>query len=201
MTNGNQLTREEQAWLVEYQACQSDNNALGNQAWISISILITVNLLLLGQVVYGIVLKSGSITECAELLLVGFLGLAMIIILWIFYRWKKRVDFQVRLNNKRMRDIEEELDFEMWKNWRVRGLDLYYGKGKEHKSKEWGKLNAKLKVMIKKLSKSFPQEAEKSKEYELKYEPPSTTGFLKFSCIFILLISLWVGVVFLEVFI
>ena len=124
------MTRRDEILLKEYETCQSHNNALGNQSWISISILITVNLLLLGQVIYNLVLTSFPINGHAKLILITVLGLVMIFILLIFQRWDKRVDFQIRLNNERMRNIEEDLDFEIWKNWRVRGLDLYYSKEK-----------------------------------------------------------------------
>ena len=113
----------ERALLKEYEACQSHNNALGQQSWVSISILITVNLLVLAQVIPNLVLKAVP-SDWAGLTSVVILGLVMIFILWIFQRWQNRITFLAWINNFRMQDIESTLG--MWKNWRARGQDLFY---------------------------------------------------------------------------
>ena len=81
----------------------------------------------------------------------------------IFWRWQKRIKLLVWLNNHRIREIEEKLDFTIWKNWRVHGLDLYYGKEKnKQKKKKWDeKLTPALKEMIDRLRKCYPQKARK----------------------------------------
>jgi hypothetical protein len=188
----------EESLLKEYEACQSHNNSLGNQAWISISIIITVNILLLGQVIYNIMLKSFPITGYANLVLVTLLGLVMIFILIIFKLWDKRIDFLTWMNYDRMREIEMRLG--MWKNWRVRGLDLKYNPKLQGK---WRNLNPNIKSKLNELSLHFPQYSKENKKikneiFEMWYKSPTTRGFWKFDNIFHILIGLWAAIVLLE---
>ncbi|GAJ22391.1 unnamed protein product, partial [marine sediment metagenome] len=116
---------KEEILLKEYEVCQSHNNALGNQSWISISIITTVNLLLLGQLIPGLVSKSSTNNGYPDLILLIILGSLLISILLLFRQWDKRVQFMTRLNHERMRGIETEImniksDWVIQKNWRVR---------------------------------------------------------------------------------
>jgi hypothetical protein len=201
-----------QAWLTEYQACQHDNNALGQQSWVSISILITVNFLVLAQVIPQIILTSYPSSGLARLIFVILLGLLMIFILIIFGRWQKRVRLLAWFNNHRMREIEEALDFTIWKNWRVHGLDLYYGKKENgtqeerQKAEKWGKLNDRLQEMITTLSQCYPKDkkTKKDENYETLYRLPTTEGKykklqFKFEYIFYALMLVWGIVILLEI--
>ena len=206
---------ERQALLVEYQVCQSHNNSLGSQSWVSISIIITVNLLVLAQVVSQIVLKTVPIDGFTNLIVVILLGLLMIFILGVFWRWQKRITFLIRLNNQRMTNIEERLNFTIWKNWRPRGLDLYYSE-QEHEKKQWKMLDSRLQEMITQLSQSYPKskvcwwercwkklafrkKKTKNVEFQMNYESPTTGGFPKFKCIFPALMIVWAILIFYEI--
>jgi len=187
----------EEILLKEYEVCQSHNNSLGSQAWVSISILVTVNVLLIGQVVVNIVLKSVPIVGCSKLVLVILIALVMIMILWIFKRWDKRIDFMVLLNNERMRHIETTLG--MWKNWRVYGLDLKYGYGTKE---DWDVLLPTQRKTIEQFSKRY-QLLPWYKKGKLRYEPPTTKGEFwklrwKFDWIFHILIGFWIVTMVLE---
>lgn len=183
--------------LSEYETCQSHNNAIGNQTWISISILITVNLLILWQVTYNLIFSGDELIVKDEsiwvLVIVGVIGIIMIYILILFKKWHKRIDFMVWINNERMRQIETIL--EMWKNWRVYGLDLKYGFGYGYRSQEdWELLTDSQKSYIENLSERWGPTCKH------KYEPPTTRpNIFKFDNIFPFLIGLWVVVIVFKV--
>ena len=184
------MNREE-ILLREYETCQSHNNSLGQQAWVSISIIVTVNILAMVQVVYNLVLTTTPTGGFGRLVLVALISFVMIIILGIFKRWDRRIDFTALLNNKRMRQIETTLS--MWKNWRVYGCDLRYRKEKGGKQaeEEWKTL---LGTQQKYIEELFKQE---------KYVLPTTEGSFwklrwKFDWIFCILIALWSIMIALE---
>jgi len=189
----------EEILLKEYEVCQSHNNALGQQAWVSISIFITVNFLVLGDVVDKLLLTSYPINGYAKLLLVIAVASVLIFILKIFRKWDKRIDFMVLLNNERMRYVETEL--KMWKNWRVYGLDLLYGKekkGRQAKQAEekWRLLNQDQREYIQCLYQCL---LERTRDNDLwKYREPTTKGILKFDYIIPILAILWGLVIVLE---
>jgi hypothetical protein len=156
------MTREE-ILLKEYEACQKHNDSLGQQAWVSISIIITVNLLVLAQIL-SIFVKP--VPWWALVLLIP-LGLLMILVLITFKRWDKRIDFMKLLNNERMREIETVL--EMWKNWRVYGSDILNRKarGDPQAEKEWAILLQEQREYIEHLRKRLTEKG-------WSYQPPTT---------------------------
>jgi len=144
--------------LKEYETCQSHNNALGNQSWISISIIITVNLLLLGQVISNVVLKSSPDIGYSNLIFVVILGIAMIYILLLFKKWNDRVTFHTMINHDRMREIEMEImqkerAWVIQKNWRVRSLDIAYNP----KEKDIKNIPETFKTILEDLKKRYPK--------------------------------------------
>jgi len=177
----------EQILLKEYETCQSHINSMDSQSWVSFSILISVNLLLIGQVVYNLVKKSAPINGHAELMIVIGLGVAALIILFIFKHWHKRIRFMVLLNRERMRTIETRL--EMWKNWRVYGLDLFDRKEKceRNAKEEWRQLLLDQQKYIERLKKKTERGG------IWKYIKPS-----KFECVFTTLAILWTAIIILE---
>jgi len=132
----------------------------------------------------------------------------MIIILSIFKRWVRRIDFQVWLNNERMRQIETVL--EMWKNWRVRGLDLRShvnrmsrnrnifnrfldwlcrdNRDNDESQLEWNYLLPNQRDYIQQLYE----------RHQRRYRRPTTEGCLRFNCIFPILMALWAIVIVME---
>ena len=87
----------------EYQTIQSHNNSLGQQAWVAFTILITINILVLSQVVLNLMLTSYPVSGYIRLVLVLVVAGLLIFILQTFRRWDKRVDYIFYLNNDRMR--------------------------------------------------------------------------------------------------
>ena len=139
MTNGNQLTREEQAWLVEYQACQQYISERSTSYWTLTGIFIGFSSVLLGGLIYGLMsnnvllkaILSKDICQLQnkEVLLFGVItyviSIAVLLILFFLKRWEKRVTFLQQINFHRMRDIERALG--MWASWRVHGVDNWRG--------------------------------------------------------------------------
>lgn len=198
--------------LKEYEVCQSHNNSLGQQAWVTISILITVNIIAIGQVSYEILQNSFPVVGCLNFILVICLASVMVLILIIFYRWGKRIDFIILLNNERMRQIETKL--EMWKNWRVFGLDILDGvykknirifgfdklifpnKNKVQATKDWQLLDIDQRYYLSAFQQSIKAKSESSSNW--KYRQPSNTGPLRFNYIFTILIIAWGIIILLE---
>ncbi|MFQ6122502.1 MAG: hypothetical protein ACE5LA_05515 [Dehalococcoidales bacterium] len=111
MTNGNQLSRKEQAWLVEYQACQTHNNRIASQYWAIVGAFI-------GFTTAFLAVLMTSNTPWLSLAL----GVAAIFIVYVLWRLLlRRINTIIFSNNFRMREIEQELG--MLKNRTTRWLD------------------------------------------------------------------------------
>jgi len=113
----------QQVLLKEYEICQQDNSSIGNQIWLSASVLMSANVALLAWFAYVIIkeLPLRENTECLVLGLVTAVGMAIIAIFYCWIRWLNRMQFLKFINYERMRDIETALG--MWKNRRAYGLD------------------------------------------------------------------------------
>jgi hypothetical protein len=162
--------------LKEYETCQSEVNNRGNQFWISLSIIISINLLLLAQTVYNIIQGSSPIRGYASLLVVSILAVVMIITNLIFKKWQDRQHYVTNVIYQKMRKLEDI--FEMNRNWLIYGLDL---KGDPSKRREWQKLPESRKVFIDRLIASYP--------YLPKYRRPY--GDRTFGYILNMLIITW----------
>ena len=148
----------QQVLLKEYEICQQDNSSIGNQIWLSASVLMSANVALLAWFAY-VIIKELPLLENTEgfvkvlglvmvLGLVILLGLAIIAIFYCWKRWLNRMGFLKFINYERMREIETALG--MRKNWRAYGLDNFDKPEKltsEEKellvceiADEWGKL-------------------------------------------------------------
>jgi len=188
----------EQALLKEYEACQSHNNSLGQQAWVSISIIITVNTLVIVQVIYNLLLTSYPINGYFRLILVIAIAISMLFILEAFRRWDKRIDFQVLLNNERMRQIETAL--EMWKNWRVYGLDIFTRRIRNDRlaQEEWQLLNQNQREYIQSLHQRLQEKAQQSDLWRYR-EPTTKRNIFMFDNIIPSLMIFWGIVIFMEI--
>lgn len=184
-------TPSEQALLAEYQACQRHNDSAGNQIWVSITIMITVNLAVLGLVLINLILTSGPAEGGGRLIIVLLISLLMIYILLLFQKWNIRTDFINKLNWERMRQIEEVMH--MLKNWRVHGLDCKYDKKRK---REYNTLPDYVKTHIDNLNYLKAKCSLTAKPD--KYVSPTSTGLLRFNCILWVLISVWCGVCIIE---
>ena len=126
----------QQVLLKEYEICQQDNSSIGNQVWLSASVLMSANVALLAWFVY-VILKELPLPENTEWLVLGLVTVVGIAIIAIFYCWKRwlnRMQFLKFINYERMREIETALG--MWKNWSAYGLD------------DWGEPTSEEKNLI-----------------------------------------------------
>jgi len=162
MTNGNQLTREEQAWLAEYQACEHEAGTSGTSYWTLASIFIGISTALLGIIIYAILANQNLFSIFTKAIstislpgwppdeiwmlrgIITVLAIVVIIILWKLRRWLKRVRFIQQVDFERMREIELEL--RMWRGWRIHTLDRYIPKHYDALSDEqlWAELRQQL---------------------------------------------------------
>ena len=105
MTNGDQLTREEQTWLVEYEVCQKDNSSQSSTYWLIFSIFFGINSLTLGWLLKG--LLDRSITPVGyTVIIINIISVVMIGILILLCLWLLRTNYLMGINRKRMLRIE-----------------------------------------------------------------------------------------------
>lgn len=127
--------------LKEYEICQSHNNAIASQVWLSTSIFMSINLTLFGGLLFALLQSKilvWGITENPNslfvLLLALLLAVAVVLTLCGWRSWLQRTQHITYVNNARMRQIEDAIKVNgesvMQKNWLVRGLDLTFGKDK-----------------------------------------------------------------------
>ena len=105
--------------MREYETCQSHNDHIGSQVWVSTTIFLTINVTLLGGLFYTlitkIVLENGSlggantIALLATLIGVTALGIGIILVLKKWINWLKRMRFRTSVNFERMKQIEHIL--------------------------------------------------------------------------------------------
>jgi MFS superfamily sulfate permease-like transporter len=134
---------QRQAWFTEYELCQSHINSIGSQVWVSTTIFLSINVTLLGGILYGILTNEAFFeaikTECLprQILLVclaiTILGAGIIFILYCWQKWLKRMKFQAAANFERMNRIESILTME--RHTIVRMFDKY-SEGKLTKQEE-----------------------------------------------------------------
>ena len=109
---GQSSEEQRQAWLTEYQVCQQHNDAIGSQAWVSTTIFLTINVALLGGLVYALMRDLGSSSlELRLIILISFIALSVgiILILKKWVNWLKRMRFTASINYERMGQIERFL--------------------------------------------------------------------------------------------
>lgn len=184
----------EQFLIAEYQACQTHNGSINSQQWVSITLMITVNLVILGQVITNLVLTGNPYEGHEKLILVLLISILMIYILLLFQKWNVRNDFVAKLNWERAREIEKTKH--MLKNWRIHGLDNM----KEGKSNDEVDNIPWLKNHLETINDKYKTGKCSLIAGENKYIRRTTKGTLKFNCILWVLMGVWVIVIALEAF-
>ena len=180
----------------EYQTIQSHNNSLGQQAWVAFTILFTISLLVMAQVVLDLVITSYPVSGYLRLIFVLVVAGLLMFILQTFRRWNKRINFIVYLNNDRMREIESMLALQ--KNWRVFGLDLLRRSREDPRAKEeWLALDEEQRKYIERLDVRLAESAGRNAAWA--YRQPTARGLLTFDHIVIILMALWGFIVLLEI--
>ena len=200
MTNGNQLTREEQAWLVEYQVCQQDANSTSSNYWTLAGIFIGVSSVLLGWLLYGML--ANAVNTYAFRTIITVVGVSMMMVLVFLWFWLKRVNYLADRYYDRMHEIEIKLG--MHKNFRISAIDEWTRLGfksadklsEKEINKRWNKLKPEL---LKRLASEYDVELDKLKQDLVEYcnrcprqrwyERPSRN--LHYRAIFSILIGLW----------
>lgn len=178
-------TPSEQALLTEYQVCQSHNSSLTTEFWAVTTILLSINVALLGGLFYSVATSLFGINNPQKILITA-IAVVMIFVSVYFAFWLKRLQFLEHIHFVRMREIENLLSLE--KSWLVVGLD----KPKNKRPDDFpDKLITKVDRLI---TSNFP----KFHKYKIlwpdrffsRYESPFG-GWLVFS-IFMLVIPLWI---------
>ena len=177
----------EQALLKEYETCQSELGSRGNQFWVSLSIIISINLILLSQAAYNIINGSLLISGYINLLAVSILGVTMVFINVVFYKWQKRQHYVSEVIFQRMRKIEDVTG--MHRNWLIYGRDL---KENPSKQREWQRLSHSRREFIEELLASYA-----SRPYSPQYK--ISIGDKFFGHILCILIILWLLLPFLLI--
>jgi len=162
--------------IKEYETCQSHNNNLGNQTWLSFSIAFSANVVLLAGIGYALIQKSTNLEP-----IFAYMALVLFIIICIFLfllmRWRSRVKYLLGVNHMRMRRIEDEIldrDNEssiiMEKTWLVYGYDrkVEYDKKKDN---IWCGLSDDRKLLIETIGNRYLSVPE--------YSPPTDKYFNK----------------------
>jgi hypothetical protein len=190
MTNGNQeeVTPEQrQAWLIEYQVCQSHNNSLTTEFWAVATIMLTINVALLAGLFYSITTSLFGINDTQRAFITA-VAIVMSMTSGYFAFWLKRLQFIERVHFVRMREIENILSLE--KSWLFVGLDKTYGKATEDPPERLG-------PKLEQLKKTFPKRHFLAPtRFFNRYESPMG-GWLVF-CTLISVIPLWIFFVLLA---
>ncbi|UCG09997.1 MAG: hypothetical protein JSW30_04505 [Dehalococcoidia bacterium] len=120
MTNRNtpELPWNYQALLTEYQVCQQHNNSRGSQYWITVGIFLGINTAFL--VAVANVMSKAPVPEYSKWFVFG-IGVAIVLIIICLFRWLNRVNWYIRIDHARMREIEETLG--MLKNRTIHWVD------------------------------------------------------------------------------
>ena len=152
----------EQALLTEYQVCEQDNEANSQSYWTLAAIFIGLSTALLGGLLYAVITNDTllnlliNMNETVTIRIVSIialiLGISMIIILQKLRGWLSRIQFNQRINQERMREIELELGMKM--EWRKLAVNKWneISRCKRNKidnpRKRWSILRKKLKDEI-----------------------------------------------------
>ncbi len=124
MADDNQLTREEQAWLVEYECCQEYVDSAASRDWQIASIVWAAALA-------GLFILAFADNNCGGAIITTFLALITIVILCLFWKMVDRMVFFQKACMERMREIEHQLGmkrgiyFYLLDNWPKRGKINY----------------------------------------------------------------------------
>jgi hypothetical protein len=222
MTNGNQLTREEQAWLTEYQVCEQDNASNFQGYWTLAAIFFGISSALLAGLIYG-VLSNKSLfyilfynDEPKKTFIVGtiaiVLALANIIILFKIKGWHRRIMYNQNNNSRRMREIELQLGSmnREWRTYTIKKWTDRFGNKPSNECDEqiWqklrsilvGELEDDLINKINSLQKPLVREIKNYfKDWKNKiYEHPSSRKH--FPCILHTITFLWVIIISASIF-
>ena len=132
-----------QILLTEYQVCQQHNDSIGSQVWVATTIFLSINVTLLGGLIYTLitkmVLEHPDLTKiCWIIPIIALIGVTIlgIGIIWILRKWidwLKRMRFRTAVNFERMHTIERLLG--MCKHTISRRLDRTFKKAFENKKK------------------------------------------------------------------
>jgi len=174
--------------LKEYETCQSHNNAIGSQVWVSTTIFMGFNVTLLAALIglyaVGNVIDDPLPDVLVVLLPIIILSLGVISILCFWKRWLQRVRYVTFVNYIRMRQIENKLRDNdkpvLHKNWLVFGLDE--------------KLTAKQEELLRINEATVDEAKDEINNAKIGKVPPHS-GFKSLYTIISITITLWIIVV------
>jgi hypothetical protein len=216
---------QRRALLTEYQVCQEDNSANFQGFWTLAAIFIGLSSAFLAGLIYAVIANKSLLSILLyhnepqrTHVIVGIalaISIANVVILKNLKGWHRRIMFNQGVNLGRMREIELDLDLEMYRGWQIRAIDIWYDILKSDKRKQmtcddqkWDKLKKKLEEGLDEkrhgkldkrkgeilglLDRYFSEEGKVSARYG-KYELSSSRRH--FPRILCTLMSLWVLVI------
>ena len=166
------MSRED-VLLKEYEVSQQQISSRGSYFWVSLNIIISVNLILLTQAAYNLIKTALHFSGHLNLLAIPILGVVMIYIDCVFIKWQMRQHYVTDIIHQRMLKIEDALG--MHRNWLIHGRDL------KEKHNEWKELPNTRKSFIEELLDRYPNLP--------KYKRP--VGHIVFGHVLRILIILW----------
>jgi hypothetical protein len=213
----------EQALLTEYHVCEQDNVANTQGFWTLSAIFIGLSSAFLAGLIYAVITNKSilnliqSQSTIKSTLTIGIIaiiiGIANLVILKKLKEWQTRIQFNLGINNRRMREIDLILGTR--KAWRIYAIDRWYEILKEKRWKDekkneqekWDTLVTKFKDDIdpkyhKELHKLRVDTLELVEQYFKNGRPINRNGKFEiwmskkhFPCILHTLMSLWVLVI------
>lgn len=100
------LTDRQEILLTEYKTCQEDITSLRSHYWVVFGVFIPINTALFGAIVFAVFHSPRyDFMEWVTLAI----GLGMSFILYVLFRYLRRVNFFIWVNQYRMRYIDSEL--------------------------------------------------------------------------------------------
>jgi hypothetical protein len=138
----------EQALLAEYHVCEQDNVANTQGFWTLSAIFIGLSSAFLAGLIYAVItnksillLMQQSQSNDKSTIIIGaiaiIIGIANVVILQKLKEWQTRIQFNLGINNRRMREVDLMLGTR--KAWRIYAIDRWYEilKEKKWEAKKW----------------------------------------------------------------
>lgn len=147
--------------LKEYEICQEDNNAQSTRYWSIFGIFVSVNVVVLGALAYGLLngdflKRLSNITISYEIIayysIANILIVAFAVLTVLLKFWLDRINYLISSNHKGIHEIELEL--KMYRSFKIHIID------------KWQRIRRKLKIK----NNSFICENDKNRIWKIVWD-------------------------------
>ena len=169
MASENLKESARQALLAEYQVCQEDNSANFQGFWSLAAIFFGLSSVFLAGLIYAVIANESLFSimlyhnEPKKVLVVGIIaliiGIANVFILENLKGWRRRVMFNQGLNLGRMREIELDLNLEMYRAWQIQAINTWHDMLETDKEKKTASADQKWDSLKSKLGEGLDEES------------------------------------------